>query len=380
MIPTKSVPATIRLVALREQYEQLKPKIDAAIASVIGRSAFIGGPELEEFERWFADYCDVGHALGVASGTAAIELVLRAHGVGPGDEVITAANTFIATAAAVSATGARPMFVDVDERTGNLDPGRLKDAIGPRTKAIVPVHLYGRPAAIREILDVAAGVPVVEDAAQAHGARCAGARVGSLATAGCFSFYPTKNLGAFGDGGLVTTNDATLADRLKLLRDHGRVSQYGHAVVGHTARLDNLQAAVLRVQADCLEEWNERRRQVAAWYREMLSSGIVCPDDDGGDQSVYHLFVVRVQRRDAFRAHLKAHGVPTAVHYPLPLPLQPAFRHLGHAPGDFPIAERLAGEIVSLPMHPFLERSQVQYIADVGARFLQSARTAAAST
>ena len=380
MIPTKSVPATIRLVALREQYEQVKPAIDAAIASVIGRSAFIGGPELEEFERWFADYCGVGHALGVASGTAAIELVLRAHDVGPGDEVITAANTFIATAAAVSATGARPIFVDVDERTGNLDPRRLKDAIGPRTKAIVPVHLYGRPAAIREILDAAAGVPVVEDAAQAHGARHAGARVGSLATAGCFSFYPTKNLGAFGDGGLVTTNDATLAARLKLLRDHGRVTQYEHAVVGHTARLDNLQAAVLRVQADCLDEWNERRRQVAAWYREMLPSGIVCPDEDRGDQSVYHLFVVRVQRRDAFRAHLEAHAVPSAVHYPVPLPLQPAFRHLGHGPGDFPVAERLAREIVSLPMHPFLERSQVQYIADAGARFLQSARTVAPST
>ena len=380
MIPTKSVPATIRLVALREQYEQVKPAIDAAVASVIARSAFIGGPELEEFERWFADYCGVGHALGVASGTAALELVLRAHGVGPGDEVITAANTFIATAAAVSATGARPMFVDVDERTSNLDPGRLKEAIGPRTKAIVPVHLYGRPAAIREILEAAAGVPVIEDAAQAHGARCAGARVGSLATAGCFSFYPTKNLGGFGDGGLVTTNDAALAARLRLLRDHGRVGQYEHAIVGQTARLDNLQAAVLRVQADCLDEWNERRRQVAAWYRELLPAGIVCPDADGSDQSVYHLFVVRVQRRDGFRAHLEAHGILSAVHYPVPLPLQAAFRHLGHGPGDFPVAERLAGDIVSLPIHPFIERAQVQYIADVGARFLQSAATAAPST
>src|SRR5438093_1210490 len=315
-----------------------------------------------------------------ASGTAAIELVLRAHGVGPGDEVITAANTFVATAAAVAATGARPVFVDVDERTGNLDPRRLKDAIGPQTKAIIPVHLYGRPAAIREILDAAAGVPVIEDAAQAHGARYAGARVGSLATAGCFSFYPTKNLGAFGDGGLVTTNDAALAARLKLLRDHGRVSHDEHAVVGQTARLDNLQAAVLRVQADCLDEWNERRRQVAAWYREMLPPGIACPDDDRGNQSVYHLFVVRVEGRDGFRAHLEAHRILSAVHYPVPLPLQAAFRHLGHRPGDFPVAERLARDIVSLPMHPFLERSQVQYIADVGARFLQSARAVAPST
>jgi dTDP-4-amino-4,6-dideoxygalactose transaminase len=374
MIPTNSVPTTIRpirLVALQEQYEQLKPRIDAAIASVVARSAFIGGPEVEEFERWFADYCGVRHALGVASGTTALELVLRAHDVGPGDEVITPANTFIATAAAVSATGARPVFVDVDERTSNLDPERLSDAIGPRTRAIVPVHLYGRPAAMREILDAAAGLPVVEDAAQAHGARRDGARIGSLGVAGCFSFYPTKNLGAFGDAGLITTSDAALAARLKLLRDHGRVSHYEHAVVGQTARLDNLQAAVLRVQADCLEEWNARRRQVAGWYRETLPSGIKSPDEDTGDQSVYHVFVVRVPERDAFRAHLAAHAIATAVHYPTPSHLQAAFRHLGYSPGDFPVTERLAREVVSLPMHPFIERSQVQYIAEVATGFLR---------
>jgi dTDP-4-amino-4,6-dideoxygalactose transaminase len=374
MTPTNSVPTTIRpirLVALQEQYEQLKPRIDAAIASVVARSAFIGGPEVEEFERWFADYCGVRHALGVASGTTALELVLRAHDVGPGDEVISPANTFIATAAAVSATGARPVFVDVDERTSNLDPERLSDAIGPRTRAIVPVHLYGRPAAMREILDAAAGLPVVEDAAQAHGARRDGARIGSLGVAGCFSFYPTKNLGAFGDAGLITTNDAALAAKLKLLRDHGRVSHYEHAVVGQTARLDNLQAAVLRVQADCLEEWNARRRQVAGWYRETLPPGIKSPDEDTGDQSVYHVFVVRVPERDAFRAHLAAHAIATAVHYPTPLHLQAALRHLGYSPGDFPVTERLAREVVSLPMHPFIERSQVQYIAEVATGFLR---------
>ncbi len=364
---------TIGLVALREQYEQLKPKIDAAIAGVIARSAFIGGPELQEFERWFAEYCGVGHGVGVASGTGAIELVLRAIGVGPGDEVVTAANTFIATASAISTVGARPVFVDADERTCNLDPARLTAAINSRTKAIIPVHLYGRPAAMRDIRNAAAGIPVIEDAAQAHGARYGGARAGSLGLAGCFSFYPTKNLGAFGDGGLVTTSDDGLGARLRLLRDHGRTNKYEHAVVGYTARLDNLQAAILRVQADCLDEWNARRRQVAAWYRELLPPPIVSPDDDRGNESVYHQFVVRVPRRDDFRAHLEARGVATAIHYPLPLHRQPAYRHLGYSLGDFPVTERLAGEVVSLPMHPFLERSQIAYVAAAAAEFFRTA-------
>ena len=371
MTSTRSAPA-IRLVALREQYEQLKPEIDAAILSVVARCAFIGGAEVAEFERWFAGYCGVRHAIGVASGTAAIELVLRAYGVGPGDEVLIPANTFIATAAAVAMTGARPVFVDVDERTSNLCPARLAQAVGPRTRAIVPVHLYGRPAPMRAILDVAAGIPVIEDAAQAHGARYHGAVAGSLAAAGCFSFYPTKNLGAFGDAGLITTNDDGLAATLKLLRDHGRVSQYEHAVVGHTARLDTLQAAVLRVQANHLDAWNARRRQAAGWYRELLPAAIVCPDEDDGCASVYHIFAVRVSGRDAFRAHLEEHGISTGVHYPVPLPLQAAFARLGHAAGDFPVTERLAGDIVSLPMHPFLERSQVQYIAEVASDFLRA--------
>jgi dTDP-4-amino-4,6-dideoxygalactose transaminase len=369
MTSTRSAPTTIRFVALREQYEQLKLEIDAAVSSVLGRSAYIGGAEVAEFERWFAGYCGVRHALGVASGTTALELVLRALGVGPGDEVAMPVNTFIATAAAVVMTGARPVFVDVDERTSNLDPAMLERAIGPGTKAIVPVHLYGRPAPMREILTVASGIPVIEDAAQAHGARYEGAVAGSLATAGCFSFYPTKNLGAFGDAGLITTNDAALADRLRLLRDHGRVSQYEHAIVGQTARMDTLQAAVLRVQANALEGWNAKRRQVADWYRELLPAGVVCPPSDARDQSVYHVFVVRVPDRDRFRAHLEANGVATAVHYPLPLHLQPAFRHLGHSAGDFPVAERLARDIVSLPMHPFLERAQVQHIAGLASGF-----------
>ena len=372
MTPTQSGPTTIRLVALREQYEQLKPRIDAAIASVVSRSAFIAGPEVAAFERWFADFCGVRHAIGVSSGTTALELVMRALGVEPGDEVVIPANTFVAAAAAVVAAGARPVFADVDERTHNLDPVRLREAITPRTRAIIPVHLYGRPAAMDEILDVSDGIPVIEDAAQAHGARYGGRRVGSLSTAGCFSFYPTKNLGAFGDAGLITTSDDALAASLKLLRDHGRTSQYEHVVVGQTARLDTLQAAVLHAQADALEGWNARRRQVAAWYREMLPPAVACTDDDSEGGSVYHVFVVRVARRDAFRAHLDARGIASAVHYPVPLHLQAALRALDYRAGDFPVAERLAAEVVSLPMHPFLERSHVQYIAEVATEFFQA--------
>jgi dTDP-3-amino-3,4,6-trideoxy-alpha-D-glucose transaminase len=371
MTPAPSGTTTIRLVAIREQYDELKPRIDAAIASVIARAAFISGPEVADFERWFAAYCGVGHALGLSSGTTAIELALRALDAGPGDEVVIPANTFIATAAAVIATGATPVLVDVDERTGAIDPSRVGAAITTRTRAVIPVHLYGRPAPMREVAAAAGSVPIVEDAAQAHGAIYQGRRVGSIGVAGCFSFYPTKNLGAYGDAGLLTTSDDDLARRVKLLRDHGRTSQYEHAVIGQTARLDNLQAAVLRVQADMLDEWNARRRQAAAWYREMLPPAICPAPDEDGAESVFHVFVVRVERRDAFRAHLEARGIATAVHYPMPLHLQPALRHLGHGPGEFPASERLSAEVVSLPMHPFLERAQVRYIADAVTEFFR---------
>ena len=363
---------TVPFVNLREQYDALKPAIDAAIASVLSRSAYISGPEVQEFQRWFASFCGVRHAIGVSSGTRALELVLRGLNIGSGDEVITSANTFIATAAAITAAGARPVLVDVDDASGNLDPGRLDAAITSKTKAIIPVHLYGRPAAMREILDVATrkDLAVIEDAAQAHGAKYRGARAGSLGTAGCFSFYPTKNLGAFGDAGMVTTNDDALTARIGLLRDHGRVSKYEHDIVGYTARLDNLQAAVLRVQADMLDEWNARRRQAAAWYAQALPAPLVLPKDDPRDESVYHLFVVRVPKRDEFRAHLEANGVATAIHYPVPVHLQPAYRELGYSVGDFPVTERLTREIVSLPMHPFLTQADVQHVAATAADFL----------
>ena len=363
---------TVPFVNLRAQYDALKPRIDAAIASVLARSAYISGSDVDEFQQWFASFCGVRHAIGVSSGTRALELVLRGLNVGSGDEVVTSANTFIATAAAITAAGARPVLIDVDEASGNLDPNKLEAAITAKTKAIIPVHLYGRPAAMREILDIAKRkhIAVVEDAAQAHGAKYRGARAGSLGTAGCFSFYPTKNLGAFGDAGMVTTNDDELAERTKLLRDHGRISKYEHAVVGYTARLDNLQAAILRVQADMLDEWNAKRRQAAAWYREGLAASLSCPADDPQDESVYHLFVVRVPKRDEFRAHLDANGIATAIHYPVPVHLQPAYRELGYSEGDFPVTERLTREIVSLPMHPFLQQADVQYVATVAAEYL----------
>ena len=363
---------TVPFVNLRAQYDALKPRIDAAIASVLARSAYISGSDVDDFQKWFAAFCGVRHAIGVSSGTRALELVLRGLNVGSGDEVVTSANTFIATAAAITAAGARPVLIDVDEASGNLDPDRLEAAITAKTKAIIPVHLYGRPAAMREILDIAKrrNIAVVEDAAQAHGAKYRGARTGSLGTAGCFSFYPTKNLGAFGDAGMVTTNDDALAERIRLLRDHGRISKYEHAVVGYTARLDNLQAAVLRVQADMLDEWNAKRRQVAKWYRERLGAPLVCPADDPQDEPVYHLYVVRVPKRDEFRAHLEANGIATAIHYPVPVHLQPAYRELGYSEGDFPVTERLTREIVSLPMHPFLQQADVQYVATVAAEYL----------
>ena len=362
----------IPLVNLRAQYDAVKPEVDAAIASVLARSAYIGGTEVDDLQRWFASYCGVRHAVGVSSGTRALELVLRALDVGRGDEIVTSANTFIATAAAITAAGARPVLVDVEDATGNLDANHVERALTTKTRAIIPVHLYGRPAAMHDILDIARrrGVAVVEDAAQAHGAKCRGVRAGSLGVAGGFSFYPTKNLGAFGDAGMVTTNDEALAARVTLLRDHGRVSKYEHDVVGYTARLDTLQAAVLRVQGDRLDEWNARRRQVARWYEELLPRGVEYPRDDPRDESVYHLFVIRVPKRDELRAHLEAQGIATGIHYPIPVHLQPAYRELGYSVGDFPITERLTREIVSLPMHPFLTRADVQDVAAATADFL----------
>ncbi|MDH7489189.1 MAG: DegT/DnrJ/EryC1/StrS family aminotransferase [Anaerolineae bacterium] len=358
----------VPFVDLKAQYAALKPEIDRAIQAVVDRCDFILGQAVSEFEGEFARFCEVRRAIGVANGTDALRLGLLAAGIGPGDEVITAANTFIATTEAISQTGAAFRLVDVDERTYNLDPALLEEAITPRTKAILPVHLYGQPADMDPILDVARrhNLLVMEDACQAHGARYKGRRAGSMGHLAAFSFYPAKNLGAYGDAGAVVTNDEALARKLDLLRNHGQKSKYEHVMEGYCSRLDTLQAAVLRVKLRHLDEWNARRRQVAAWYNERLADlPVVRPHVMPAVEHVYHLYVIRTERRDALREFLAARGIGTGMHYPIPLPQTEAYSGLGFRKGQFPVTERLAGEILSLPM--FAEMTEAQVDEVVGA-------------
>ncbi len=358
----------IPLVDLKAQYAALRPEIDAAMQRVLENTAFILGREVEEFEGAFAAYCGAQHAIGVASGTAALHLALLACGVESGDEVITTPHTFIATAEAISHAGARPVFVDIDPTTYNLDPALVEAAIGPRTRAIVPVHLYGRPADMDGLLEVAGrhGLRVIEDAAQAHGARYKGRRVGTLGAVGCFSFYPAKNLGAYGDGGMVTTDDPEIAERIRMLRDHGRTDKYAHQIIGYGERLDALQAAVLQVKLRHLDEWNDQRRRAAQRYRSLLDgSPVVLPADPRDAESVYHLFVIRVPERDRVLRDLKVGGIGAGVHYPIPLHLQAACAHLGYRPGSLPHAELVTNEILSLPLYPEVSRSQQEEVAAV---------------
>lgn len=356
----------IPLVDLRAQYRIIKPEIDAAIERVLANTRFILGKEVQDFEEAFAVYCGARYAIGVASGTAALHLALLACGIGQGDEVITSPFTFIATAEAICHAGARPVFVDIDPVSYNLDPSRIEEAITPRTKAILPVHLYGQPADMDPLLAIARryDLKVIEDAAQAHGAEYKGQRVGTLGGAACFSFYPGKNLGAYGDGGMVVTNDPQIAERVRMLRDHGRLSKYEHLIVGYGERLDALQAAILGVKLRHLDDWNERRRRIAAQYRELLADGnIQVPQESKDVRHVYHLFVVRVRDRDATLARLKEAGIGVGVHYPIPLHLQPAFAWLGYREGDFPNAEQAAREVLSLPIYPEMTVEQMDQVA-----------------
>ncbi len=356
----------IPLVDLKAQYAALRPDIDAAIARVIANASFIMGPEVRAFEEAFAAYCQARHAVGLSSGTAAIELTLRALGVGPGDEVITTPFTFIATAEAISAVGARPVFADIQAATYNLDPAAVEAAITPRTRALLPVHLYGQPADTGALAAIAQrhGLFLIEDAAQAHGAEIDGRRVGSLGDAACFSFYPGKNLGCYGDGGAVTTDDEALAGRLRKLRDHGRVSKYVHDELGYGHRLDALQAAVLSAKLPHLDAANAARRRLAARYDELLAaSDLVLPVTPVGVAPVWHLYVVRTPRRDEVLASLKAQGIEAGIHYPLPLHLQPAYRSLGLGPGSFPVAEAASQQVLSLPLFPELSEAQQERVA-----------------
>ena len=349
------MPTTIPLVDLKAQYNALKPEIDAAIARVIDNTSFILGPEVRAFEEAFANYCQARHAVGVSSGTAAIELVLRALGVGPGDEVITTPFTFIASAEAISAAGATPIFADVDPLTYNLDPSAVEAAVTQRTKAILPVHLYGQPAAMDGLAQIAQrhGLALIEDAAQAHGAELRGRRVGTLGDVACFSFYPGKNLGCYGDGGAVVTDDAFLAAKVRKLRDHGRSSKYVHDELGFGHRLDALQAAILAAKLPHLDAANQARRRLAKRYGELLAdTDLALPVEPEGVRSVYHLYVVRSPRRDELVEILRSQGIEAGVHYPLPLHLQPAYAFLEHRPGSFPVAEAATVQVLSLPLFP----------------------------
>jgi len=363
----------IPLVDLQAQYRSIKAEIDAAVQRVLESCAFILGDEVERFERAFAAYCEAQHAVGVGSGTAALHLALLACGVGAGDEVITTPHTFIATVEAIVRTGATPVFVDINPATYQIDPALIAPAITARTKAIVPVHLYGGAADMDRIRAIAAEaqLKVIEDAAQAHGARWRGRRVGTLGDAGCFSFYPGKNLGAYGDGGMVVTNDPAVAARVRLLRDHGRRGKYEHDTLGFGERLDALQAAVLGAKLAHLDDWIARRQRAAARYCALLAGcPLVLPQDDGGCDSVYHLFVVRVAQRDRLLQQLHAAAIGAGVHYPIPTHRQPALRHLGHRSGSFPHAEQAANEVLSLPLFPEISEEQLVQVSAVVRRGL----------
>lgn len=354
------------LVDLHAQYASIKAEVDAAMRAVVESAAFVGGPAVREFETAFAAFCECTQVVSCANGTDAIYVVLRALGVGAGDEVITVTNTFIATAEAISATGATPVFVDVRPDTALIDTTQLEAAITSRTKAIVPVHLYGQPADMDEVNRIAKAhnLAVVEDAAQAHGARYRGRRVGTLAQAATFSFYPGKNLGAYGDGGAMAFMDADLAKRCAMLRDHGRLDKYLHQIEGVNSRLDTLQAAVLLVKLRHLEAWNAARRRAAGWYLERLRGvpDLVLPSVADGNEPVWHLFVVRHPRRDHLRQAMESAGIGVGIHYPVPLHLQPAYAHRGYAKGRFPVAEELAATCWSLPMYPELTESDVDRV------------------
>lgn len=364
----------VPFVDLRGEYLRSKSEIDTALAAVLDKGDFVLGEAVARFEAEFASYCGVDHAVGVDSGFSALELILRGMGIGSGDEVITAANTFIATVNAIDITGARPVLVDMDPVSYNLDPIQVEAAITPSTAAIIAVHLYGRPAdmvRLREIAD-RHGLALIEDACQAHGARHEGRRTGSLGDAAAFSFYPSKNLGAFGDGGMVVTNDAGLAQRVQLLRNLGSEVKYHHSVKGFNRRLDTLQAAVLRVKLARLDEGNASRRLVAAVYRDLLTAfPLLLPNESAATEHVYHLFVVEAENREALAQHLSRYAVATGIHYPVPVHLQEAHSKLGYRKGAFPVTEAAAARILSLPMYPGLTVEALARVAMTVGTFYQ---------
>lgn len=360
----------IPLVDLKSQYAAIKDEIDAAIRRVLDHTGFILGAEVERFEDSFARHTRASGAVGVASGTAALQLALEVCGIGRGDEVITTAHTFFATAEAISRSGATPVFADIEELSYNIDPNHIEHLLksgGSRVKAIVPVHLYGHPAQMDPIWDLAErhGAWVIEDAAQAHGAEYKGQRCGSMGHLACFSFFPGKNLGAYGDGGAVTGNDPALLDKVRKLRNHGRGTKYAHDMIGFGERLDALQAAILGVKLKRLEDWTEKRRTNANTYRSALAqTDVTTPHEASNVRHVYHLFVIRTRHRDDVVANLKSKRIGVGIHYPIPLHRQPAYLDLGYGNVSLPLTEKIADEIVSLPMFPELTNDQIFRVAE----------------
>ncbi|MRR05855.1 MAG: DegT/DnrJ/EryC1/StrS family aminotransferase [Deltaproteobacteria bacterium] len=352
---------------LRAQYETIKEEIAAAIQQVLASTAFVGGPFVEKFEEEFAGWSGCTHALGVSNGTAALWMTLVSLGVGPGDEVITVPNTFIATAEAISMCGARPVFVDVDEQSYTMNAAMLENAVTPRTKAVIPVHLFGQPADMDPIIEFAEKhrLHVIEDACQAHGSTYKGKPVGSIGIAGCFSFYPGKNLGAYGEAGAVVTGDLELAKKIKMLRDHGQTKKYYHAMIGWNGRMDGIQGALLSVKLKHLSHWNDARRKNAASYNRLLAGipALHLPQEMAYARHVYHIYAVRTKNRDALKDYLAERGIDCLIHYPLPIHLQDAYRPLRLKEGTFPTSEKCAEEFLSLPMYPELAEDQIEKVS-----------------
>jgi dTDP-4-amino-4,6-dideoxygalactose transaminase len=357
---------------LKQQYLTLKDEILSAVANVFESTQFVLGKEVTAFEEEFAAFCSVRHGIAVNSGTSALHLALIAADIGPGDEVITVPCTFVATVAAITYAGATPVFVDVDPVTYTMDPVQIEAAITPRTKAILPVHLYGNPSEMDAILEIARrhGLTVIEDAAQAHGAEYKGRRCGSMGAMGCFSFYPGKNLGAYGEGGLITTDDSQLARKLRMLRDWGAEKKYEHVLKGFNYRMEGVQGAILRVKLRYLEQWTEARRAHAAAYGKLLSeSGLTLPTELPGNRHVYHVYAVLTSRRKELMDSLNSQGVQTGIHYPFPVHLLPAYSDLNYSAGQFPVSENIASHELSLPMFPEMTDSQIQAVGEAVAEF-----------
>jgi len=363
---------SIPLVDLKKQYFSIKDEIDLAVKRVLESGHFILGNEVLSLEREVAEYIGVKHAIGVASGTDALHLSLLACGIGEGDEVITTPFSFIATAEAISYCGAKPVFVDIDINSYNIDPAKIEGKVTKKTKAIIPVHMYGHAAEMDEILEIAKryNLKVIEDCAQAFGTEYKSKKIGGIGDIGAFSFFPSKNLGAYGDGGIVVTDDKDVADKIMILRVHGSKQRYIHQVIGYNSRLDEIQAAILRVKLKKIDEWNEMRRKNASIYNKLLNKLPVQLSKEAGKSHIYHVYTIRIKNRDEFIKFLSENGISSAIHYPVPIPAQEAYRYLNYSESDLPNSYKAASEVISLPMFPELKREEIEKVCEAIKRFI----------